>query len=63
VIEQFGCHIRFSNVRTVRIALNFNREFLPPLPLIPGLLVRNTYKILNIKPEGRLACVGVAIDF
>jgi len=55
----------FTNVRTVRITLNFNREFfsLPSPSPLPVLVVRNTYKILSVKPEGRLACVGVAIDF
>jgi len=54
----------FSNVRTERIALNFDREVSPPLPPpLPVLLVRNTYKMLCVKPIGRLACVGVAVDF
>jgi hypothetical protein len=55
----------FSNVGTVRIVLNFNRQFSPssPPPSLLVLLVRNTYKILSIKPEGGLVCVGVAIDF
>jgi len=53
----------FTNVRTVRITLNFNREFFPSPSPLPVLVVRNTYKILSVKPEGRLAWVGVAIDF
>jgi hypothetical protein len=53
----------FTNVRTVRITQNFNREFFPSLAPLLVLLVRNTYKIVSVKPEGRLAWVGVAIDF